>query len=128
MNLAVGMKHTIKCVVDKDMTALAVGSGSLEVFSTPSLLALMEAAAFELAQQGVDKGYTTVGSAVDLHHVSPTPVGLTVMAEARITAMLNRKITFKITAFDKEGIIGEATHDRIIVDAAAFKRSCDAKL
>ncbi len=85
MNLGVGLKHSVQCIVEPAMTADKVGSGSLAVFSTPSLLALMECAAFELAEKGLDNGMTTVGAYVELRHLSPTPVGIMVRAEAKIT-------------------------------------------
>jgi len=128
MNLGVGTKHSIKCIVEPDMTADRVGSGSLAVFSTPSLLALMEAAAFELAENGMDEGYTTVGSYVELHHMSPTPIGIMVEAEAKLTKILDNRITFKIMVYDKSGVIAEATHIRYIIDRKKFMRAADKKL
>ena len=128
MNLGVGLKHSIQCIVEPDMTADRVGSGSLAVFSTPSLLALMEAAAFELAEKGMDRGYTTVGSRVDLHHMSPTPIGVMVRSEAKLTKVLDNRLTFKIMVFDKAGVIAEAVHIRYIVERKRFMRSADKKL
>ncbi|MEX1377834.1 MAG: thioesterase family protein [Eubacteriales bacterium] len=128
MNLGIGLTHSIQCIVEPDMTADNVGSGSLAVFSTPSLLALMEATAFELAEKGMDDGYTTVGSRVDLHHMSPTPVGIMVKAEAKLTKILDNRLTFKIVVYDKSGAIGEATHIRYIVDRKRFMRAADKKL
>lgn len=128
MNLGVGLKHSIQCIVEPDMTADKVGSGSLAVFSTPSLLALMEATAFELAEEGMDSGYTTVGSYVELHHMSPTPIGVMVKSEAKLIKILDNRITFKIMVYDKAGVIAEATHIRYIVDRKRFMRSADKKL
>lgn len=128
MNLGVGLKHSIQCIVDPDMTADKVGSGSLAVFSTPSLLALMEATAYELAEEGMDSGYTTVGSYVELHHMSPTPIGIMVKSEAKLIKILDNRLTFKIIVFDKAGAIAEATHIRYIVDRKRFMRSADKKL
>ena len=128
MNLGIGLKHSIQCIVEPDMTADKVGSGSLSVFSTPSLLALIEATAFELAENGMEEGYTTVGSYVELHHMSPTPVGIMVKAEAKLTKILDNRLTFKIIVYDKTGVIAEATHIRYIVERKRFMRTADKKL
>ncbi len=128
MNLGVGLKHSIQVIVEPDMTADNVGSGSLAVFSTPSLLALIEATAFELAEKGMDYGFTTVGSYVELHHLSPTPVGIMVKSEAKLTKLLDNRITFKIMVYDKAGLIAEATHIRYIVDRKRFMRTAEKKL
>lgn len=128
MNLGIGVKHAVQCIVDINMTADKVGSGSMAIFSTPSLLALMECAAFELAQKGMDRGMTTVGGYIELRHTSPTPVGMSVVAEAKIAGVIDKKITFEICAFDKAGIIAEAKHTRYIVERKRFMRVADNKL
>ena len=128
MNLGIGLNHSIQCIVEPDMTADRVGSGSMAVFSTPSLLALMEATAFELAEKGMDRGYTTVGSYVELHHMAPTPIGVMVRSEAKLTKIMDNRITFRIMVFDKSGVVAEATHIRYIVDRKGFMRTADKKL
>ena len=128
MNLGIGLKHSIQCIVEPDMTADKVGSGSLAVFSTPSLLALMEATAYELAEKGMDRGLTTVGTYVELHHLAPTPIGVMVRSEAKLTKIMDDRITFKIMVFDKAGVIAEATHIRYIVERKRFMRAADKKL
>ena len=128
MNLGIGLKHSIQCIVEPDMTADRVGSGSLAVFSTPSLLALIEATAYELAEKGMDRGYTTVGSYVELHHMSPTPIGIMVRSEAKLEKIMDSRLTFKIMVFDKAGVIAEATHIRYIVERKRFMRAADKKL
>jgi predicted thioesterase len=127
MNLGVGMKYTERWEVAPEMTAIAVKSGECEVLSTPSLLSLMECAAFELAQTGMDRGMTTVGTKVSLRHISPTPVGLVIWAEAKVTRIRDNMIDFYITAYDKNGIIGEAEHTRAIVDGRKFMNSARKK-
>ena len=128
MNLGVGMSRKERWEVTDDMSALAVRSGGEEVLSTPYLLALMECCAFELAEPGMDRGMTTVGIKVTLNHVSPTPVGLVIWAEARITRIRENTIDFDITAYDKEGVIGEAKHTRAIVSSKKFKVLAAGKL
>ena len=120
MNLGVGMKHSVRWEVTPEMTAIAQRSGDLEVFSTPSLAALIESSAYELAQKGMDRGMTTVGSKISIRHLSPTPIGLAVWAEAKITRIRENTIDFAITAFDKIGPISEAEHTRAIVNKKRF--------
>lgn len=128
MNLGIGLTNSIQCIVEPDMTADKVGSGSLAVFSTPSLVALMEATAFEMAERGMDEGLTTVGTYVEVHHLSPTPIGIMVKCEAKITKILDDRITFKIMVYDKGGLIAEATHIRYIIERKRFMRAVDKKL
>ncbi len=128
MNLGVGMSRKERWEVTDDMTALAVRSGGEKVLSTPFLLALMECSAYELAQQGMDRGMTTVGTKVVLSHIAPTPVGLVVWAEARITRIRDNAIEFEISAFDKEGVIAEAKHTRAIINAKRFMTGAIRKL
>ena len=128
MNLGVGMSHKERWEVTDEMTALSVRSGGERVLSTPFLLALMECSAFELAEAGMDRGMTTVGIKVSLNHISPTPIGLVVWAEARITRIRDNTIDFEITAYDKGGVIGEASHTRAVVNSKKFKSIAAKKL
>jgi len=128
VNLGVGMSRKERWEVSEDMTALAVRSGGAKVLSTPFLLALMECSAYELAQSGMDKKMTTVGIKVVLNHLAPTPVGLVVWADARITRIRENAIEFDITAYDKEGVIAEAKHTRAIVNEKIFMKSASKKL
>jgi predicted thioesterase len=124
MNLGVGMSRKERWEVTDEMTALSVRSGGEDVLSTP----LMECSAFELAEAGMDRGMTTVGIKVSLNHISPTPVGLVVWADARITRIRDNTIDFEITAYDKDGVIGEATHTRAVVNSKRFKSAAAKKL
>jgi predicted thioesterase len=128
VNLGVGMSFRERWEVTEDMTALAVRSGGARVLSTPFLLALMECSAYELAQKGMDRGMTTVGIKVTLNHLSPTPVGLVVWAEASISRIRDNAIEFEITAYDKTGVIAEATHTRAIVNEKRFINGAANKL
>ena len=89
-----GMKHEVKVTVDRDLTAAKVGSGSLEVFSTPSMVALMEQAAAELCQAELPEGLTTVGTALNIEHLAATLCGVEVRAVATLTAFDGRKLEF----------------------------------
>ena len=120
MNVTVGMKGTAENLCEKEDTALEVGSGSLLVYATPCMAALMEAAACDAIAEGLDESETTVGIELNLKHISATPVGLEVRAEAEVTAVEGKIVTFQITAYDEAGVIGEAAHKRACVNVQKF--------
>lgn len=128
MVIEIGMKGKVSTVVEKEDTALEVGSGSLLVYATPCMAALMEGAACEAIASGLDETETTVGTELNLQHLSATPVGLEVWAEAEVTAVEGKQITFQIQAFDEAGPIGSATHKRFLVQAQRFLDKTYAKL
>jgi predicted thioesterase len=118
--IKMGMKKTIKLeVADKDL-ASAMGSGSLPVYATPAMSCLMEKAAAELAEPFMPEGWTTVGMSMAVQHESPTPVGMQVRAEAEVTAVEGRKISYKIMAYDGSGEIGRGVHERFAVQKDRF--------
>ncbi len=120
MNVEIGMKGTAANLCEREDTALEVGSGSLLVYATPCMAALMEAAACEAIAAGLEETETTVGIELNLKHLSATPVGLEVRAEAEVTAVEGKIVSFAIEAFDEVGKIGEATHKRALVNAQRF--------
>ena len=120
MEIIIGMKGEASALVEKEDTAQYVGSGSLLVYATPCLAALMEGAACAAIEEALPQGQTSVGTALNLEHLSATPVGLDVRASAEVTAVEGRRITFAITAFDEAGEIGRATHTRVLVDSEKF--------
>ena len=115
-----GITLTKMQVVTDDLTAKAVGSGGLEVFATPAMIALMEATAMACVAPYLQDGMGTVGTAVDAKHVAATPVGMRVRCECALTAVQGRRLTFALQAFDDAGLIGKATHERVIVDNERF--------
>ena len=128
MVIEIGMKGKVSTVVEKEDTALEVGSGSLLVYATPCMAALMEGAACEAIASGLSETETTVGTELNLQHLSATPVGLEVWAEAEVTAVEGKQITFHIQAFDEAGPIGAATHKRFLVQTQRFLDKTYAKL
>lgn len=128
MEITVGTKAEAFTLVEREDTALEVGSGSLRVYATPCMAALMEGAACEALEGCLPDDKTTVGTELNLKHLSATPVGMEVRAEAEITAVEGNTITFSITAFDEAGKIGEATHKRVIVSTQKFLDKTYAKL
>ena len=112
MEITVGMKGLVDSCVEREDTAAEVGSGSLLVYATPCMVALMEGAACEAISAALAEGQTSVGTELNIKHVSATPVGLDVRAEAEVTAVDGRVITFEVKAYDEAGLIGEGTHKR----------------
>ena len=128
MEITVGMKGTVSTVVEREDTAYEVGSGSLLVYATPCMVALMEGAACEALEGALPEDKTTVGTMLNISHLSATPVGLEVRAEAEVTEVDGNAITFSVTAFDESGKIGEGTHKRFIVSTQRFLDKTYAKL
>ncbi|MGN0006860.1 MAG: thioesterase family protein [Alistipes sp.] len=115
-----GLTYTSYTTVGESNTACAAGSGDLEVFATPAMAALMENAAMLAVAPALDESQTTVGSQIDTTHIRPSAVGAKVSATAVLTAVEGRKLTFSVSACDEQGVIGEGTHVRYIVDRAKF--------
>ena len=123
-----GMKGGAATLCEREDTALEVGSGSLLVYATPCMAALMEGAACEAIAAGLSEGETTVGTELNIRHTSATPVGLEVRAEAEVTAVDGKVITFSVRAFDEAGEIGSGTHKRAVVTAQRFLDKAYSKL
>ena len=122
-----GLLGKEQTIVSHSNSALAVGSGSLEVFSTPSMIALMECAAANSVKAHLEAGKTTVGVSLEVKHVSATPLGMMVSCESELLEVDGKRLVFKITAFDKCGIIGTAKHERMIVDAKRLLEKAASK-
>lgn len=118
--MELGLKYTSHTEVTPDNTARRVGSGDLEVFATPAMAALMENAAMLAAAPALEEGQTTVGSEINISHIKPTGIGATVSATAVLVAVEGRKLSFNVAARDGEGMIGEGTHTRFVVDRERF--------
>lgn len=115
-----GLKETSRIVVDEARTARQMGSGDLDVLATPALVALMENAAMRAVAAHLPDGATTVGALMHTSHLKPTAVGQTVEATAVLTSVEGRKLTFEVRATDNEGLVGEGTHVRYVVDRDRF--------
>ena len=128
--IEVGMTYTAEKTVTPDMTAKAIGSGGLEVFGTPFMMGLMEYAAMQCVQPELPEGKGTVGVEISSSHLAPTPVGMKVTATAEVTGISanGKMITFKVTAHDADGLIGEGAHTRAVIDNARFLQKCNDKL
>lgn len=128
MEITVGMKGEAFNLVEREDTALEVGSGSLLVYATPCMVALMEGAACEAIAAAVPEEKTSVGIELAISHLAATPVGMDVRAEAEVTAVDGNIITFTVTAYDESGKIGEGTHKRALVSTQRFLDKVYAKL
>ena len=128
MEIKVGMRAEVDTLVEREDTAKEVGSGSLLVYATPCMVALMEGAACEAIAEAMGEDYTSVGTELNISHISATPVGLEVRAVAEVTAVEGKVITFAVTAFDEAGEIGRGTHKRVIVNSQKFLDKAYMKL
>lgn len=128
MPLTVGLKGRAETLVTKENTALAVGSGSLNVFATPMMVALMEKAAVNAIEGGLEAGQSSVGTHMDVSHDSATPLGMKVWAEAELTAVEGRALTFSVAAFDEAGSIGKGLHTRFLILSEKFIQKANGKV
>ena len=128
MEITVGLKGKVETDVTREDTALEVGSGSLLVYATPCMVALMEGAACEAIASCLPDEKTSVGTELSISHLSATPVGLKVWAEAEVTAVEGNMITFSVVAYDEAGKIGEGTHKRAIITSQRFLDKTYSKL
>ena len=128
MPVSVGMKGRAEAVVTQDNAAVTAGSGTLPVFATPWMCALMEKASWTAVAPGLEPGESTVGTRRNLTHDSATPLGLKVWAESQVTAVDGRRIEFQVTAYDERGLIGQGTHERFVVADDRFLAKAQRKL
>lgn len=126
--MKVGIKNQIKKTVSSDLTAKAMGSGRLDVFATPAMVAMMEEAAHTSVEAELEEGQGTVGTSMTVSHLAATPVGMEVTCESELIEVDGRKLVFEIKAMDKAGLIGEAKHERFIIDSEKFLAKTNAKL
>jgi predicted thioesterase len=126
--LETGIKGKKEITVTQDKTAKAMGSGSLDVYATPAMIALMENTAFESVAPYLEPGSGTVGTALNVKHVSATPVGMKVTCETELIKVDGRALTFSVKAYDEAGLIGEGEHERFIIYEEKFQAKADAKL
>ena len=126
INTGITGKSQLK-VSEKEL-AVNVGSGSLEVFATPVMVMLMEKAACDCVAEYMENDETTVGTELNVKHVSASPVNSDITAEAELTEVNGREFTFKVRAFDEAGLIGEGVHKRFMVNGPRFAEKTKAKL
>lgn len=126
--LTVGISNEITKTVTKETTAAALGSGLLEVYATPAMVALMEETCMRSVQEELEEGWGTVGTGLTIHHISATPVGMKVRCASKLVEVDGRKLVFDVQAFDEAGLIGQGTHERFIIENEKFFQKACKKL
>lgn len=125
--LTIGIKGTQSVTVSNDNTAATMGSGTLAVFATPAMIALMEKTAYLSVQDALDEGMGSVGTLLNVKHLAATPVGMQVTCESELVEIDARRLVFAVKAYDETGLIGEGTHERFIVQNEKFLAKTNAK-
>ena len=126
--LKTGIKGHQELVVTQELTAKNMGSGVMDVFATPAMLALMEKTAFTSVAEYLNEGCGSVGTKVDIEHVASSPVGMKITCDSELIEIDGRKLVFKVEAYDEKGLIGKGTHERFIVENKKFQEKTDNKL
>lgn len=128
--LEAGIKNTIDMIVTDEKTAKAVGSGGLEVFATPALIALAEKTAYESVVPYLEEGQGTVGTNIDIKHIAATPVGMRVVCETELIefdASNPRRLLFSVNVYDEVEKIAEGTHERFVINNDKFMGKAEGK-
>jgi predicted thioesterase len=123
-----GLEGHAELVVADEHTAPRIGSGRVRVLATPVMINLMEAAALAAAEDLIPAGHQSLGIRLDVRHIAATPVGMRVRATARLTAVEGRTLTFAVEAHDDKDLIGDGTHQRIVVNVERFDQRAQAKI
>lgn len=126
--LTVGLRGTAREEVTASNTAIAYGSGNINVFATPAMVGLMEKAALSSVDPLLPEGYTTVGTRVNVEHVAATPVGGWVEARSELAEIDGRRLVFNVEAYDDRELVGRGTHERFIVVTEKFLQRVSGKL
>jgi predicted thioesterase len=119
-NNLIGLRHREQLVVEHKDTAAVYGSGALEVFATPAMIALMEKTCLMAVCDNIGEGNTTVGIAVNIKHLKASPVGATIRCDAELTEVDRRRLVFEVKCYEGENLIGEGIHERFVVDSEKF--------
>lgn len=125
--IAPGIKGHLEQVVTPEMSAARIGSGLVEVFATPMMVALVERTCNESVLPLLESGQGTVGTLVNVAHTAATPVGMRVWCDSELVEVDRRRLVFRVAAFDECGPIGEGTHERFIIDTARFQEKALGK-
>lgn len=124
----IGIKGFKEITVTKELTAISVGSGDLEVYATPAMIALMEGTASESVKAELEEGQGSVGTSIAIKHFAATPIGMRVRCESELVDIDGRRLVFKIETFDEKDKIGEGTHERFIISNDKFQTKTNSKL
>ncbi len=120
ISLKTGARGSQEITVNYDHSANKYGSGLVDVFATPAMVALMEKTCLESILSSLPEGFGTVGSAINVNHIKATPMGMKVWCESELMSIEGRKLVFKVRAWDEVGEIGNGEHTRFIIDNERF--------
>ena len=123
-----GIKGFKEIIVTKELTAISVGSGDLEVYATPAMIALMEGTASESVKSELEDGQGSVGTSIAIKHFAATPIGMRVRCESELVDVDGRKLVFNLVVYDEKDKIGEGTHERFIISNEKFQNKTNSKL
>ncbi|WLD75969.1 thioesterase family protein [Mogibacterium neglectum] len=123
-----GIKGFKEIIVTKELTARSMGSGDLEVYATPAMVALMEGTAADSVKSELDEGKGSVGTSIKVKHLAATPIGMRVRCESELIEASGRRLVFRVSAFDEKDKIGEGTHERFIISNDKFQSKANSKL
>ena len=122
-----GITGKRETVVTEELTARVMGSGELDVYATPAMIALMEETAYKSVSGNLEEGMGSVGTKMEVEHVSASPVGMKITCETKLIEADGRKLVFSVEAYDEKGLIGKGIHERFIVHNQKFQEKADAK-
>lgn len=125
--LPVGLRNEVVFVVEEQNTAAHIGSGSLRVLATPSMIGMMERVSHALIARQLPEGYSSVGTMVDIRHLAPTPINARVRILSQVVEVDGRKVTLHVEAWDDQEKVGEGTHQRVIIDVQRFLQRVNEK-
>ena len=128
MDLQPGLKGAASLIVGDEHTAPRVGSGRVRVLATPVMINLIEAAALAAIEHLLPHGYQSLGTHLDVRHIAATPVGMRVVATALVLKVEARSVSFKVEAHDEKDLIGDGTHERVVVNVEKFAARVKRKL
>ena len=126
--LIVGIKGEAEDEVVFEVTAEAMASGGLPVYATPRMIAMMEYTAWSSVEPHLDEGCSTVGTHLDISHLSPSPIGSHIRYESELVEIDRRKLVFEVAAYDGSGVIGKGRHERFIINKDKFMAGAKEKL
>lgn len=126
--LRAGLTGSAELLVGKEHTAPRIGSGRVHVLATPVMINLIEAAALEAVERLLPPGHQSLGTVLNVRHIAATPVGMRVTATAEVTGVEGRTIRFRVEARDEKDLIGDGTHERVVVNVAKFDERVQRKL
>lgn len=127
-SLKPGLRGRAELLVGEEHTAPRVGSGRVHVLATPVMINLIEAAALDAVERLLPEGRQSLGTVLNVRHIAATPVGMRVAATAEVTGIEGRTIRFRVEAHDEKDLIGDGTHERVVVNVAKFDERVQRKL